>query len=246
MAALYDRIGAGYTLARQPDPRIAARIHAALGDTRSVVNVGAGAGSYEPHDRAVVAVEPSAAMIGQRETAASAAVRGVAGYLPFRADSFDAAMATLTMHHWPDWRQGVAEMRRVARERVVILTFDPQVSHRLWLAQEYLPGIRGVASDSFSFDEVAQEVGGEAEVVPVPWDCFDGFLAAYWRRPERYLEPEVRAGISAFHSLPEDEVEAGLERLRADITSGEWAARHAALVAAEEFDGGYRLLVAEV
>ena len=243
MAATYDRIGLSYAEVRRPDPRIATRIEGALGGARSVLNVGAGAGSYEPRERAVVAVEPSLAMIAQRPAGSAAAVQGVAEQLPFPDGSFDAAMATLTMHHWPDWRRGVAEMKRVARGRVVVLTFDPLVSHTFWLVREYFPAIARLETDSFSFEAVREEMGGSVLPVPVPADCTDGFLAAYWRRPERYLEPDVRAGMSAFHHLPADALRDGLARLERDIASGAWARRHAGLLALDEFDGGYRLIV---
>lgn len=243
MAATYDRIGIGYAHMREPDPRIAAAVHAALGGARTVLNVGAGAGSYEPEGRRVVAVEPSAAMIRQRRAGAAPAVRALAEDLPFRTQSFDAALATLTMHHWSDWRRGVEEMRRVAH-RTVVLTFDPAVSHSFWLVQEYFPGIAALSTDRFSFEIVREFIGGAVTVVPVPADCRDGFLGAFWRRPKRYLEPATRAAMSAFHGLPEAEVADGVARLAHDLQSGAWEARHADLLAADEWDGGYRLIVA--
>jgi SAM-dependent methyltransferase len=244
MTATYDRIGAGYALARQPDARVAARILAALGAARKVVNVGAGAGSYEPRDRTVVGVEPSRRMIAQRPGAAAPVVQGAAECLPLRTGSFDAAMATLTMHHWRDWRRGIAELKRVSRGTIVILTFDPAVSHSFWLVRDYLPAIARLETDSFSFEAVCEEVGGRVESVPVPADCADGFLAAFWRRPDRYLDPRVRAGISAFHTLGEDDLNGGLDRLARDLSSGEWARRNGDLLTRDEFDGGYRLLLA--
>lgn len=246
MTTIYDRIGRGYARSRRPDPQIAAAVLSALGDARSVVNVGAGTGSYEPEDREVVAVEPSRAMIRQRHAGAAPAVRAVAEHLPFRDRRFDAAMATLTMHHWKDTRRGIAEMRRVARSRVVVLTFDPSVSHSFWLVRDYLPSISRLETDSFSFSEVAAALGGDVQAVPVPAACTDGFLAAYWRRPEQYLDESIRAGMSAFHGLPPDEVEAGLSRLAADLRNGRWARRNDELLHATEFDGGYRLIVAEL
>jgi len=200
MAARYDSIGRTYTATRQTDPRIAARIWAALGDARTVVNVGAGAGSYEPPDREVTAVEPSAVMIAQRPPHAAPAVQATAEHLPFEDDSFDAAMAVLTLHHWSDWRAGCEEV------------------------------------------EQADALAAQVEVVPVPWDCCDGFFSAFWRRPEAYLDPAVRAGISTM-AKREDELADGLARLRADLESGEWARRHAGLLEREEMDLGYRLLI---
>lgn len=239
---LYDRIGGGYASYRRPDPRIAARIRHALGGARTVVNVGAGAGSYEPEVR-VVAVEPSATMVAQRPAGAAPAVRASALALPFRADAFDAALAVLTLHHWPEWRVGVAEMARVARERVVILTFDAD-AESFWLVRDYFPAIRELDRRWMPpVAEVADALGGADVVpVPVPWDCIDGFLGAYWRRPQAYLDADVRGAISAFGLI--DGVEEGIARLRRDLEDGTWARRNADLEAREELDIGYRLVVA--
>jgi len=241
---LYDRIGTGYGRFRRPDPRIAARIHRALAGARSVVNVGAGTGSYEPEGR-VVAVELSATMIAQRPAGAAPAVQASALALPFRADAFDAALAVLTLHHWPDWRAGVAEMARVARDRVVILTYDCDAAG-FWLVRDYFPEI--LALDRRWMPPVAEVAGalGTAEVipVPVPWDCSDGFLGAYWRRPEAYLDAGVRGAISAFALVPD--VEARIAALRRDLADGTWARRNAALEDREELDIGYRLVVAKL
>ncbi len=238
---LYDTLGRGYSAARRPDPHIAARIHRALGDARTVLNVGAGAGSYEPTDRTVIALEPSPVMIGQRPSGAAPVVRAVAEALPFTAASFDAALALLTMHHWTDQRAGIAELRRVAR-RTVTFTFDTDVS--LWIATDYLPDIIG--QDAFVFPpiaEVAARLDAEVEVVPVPHDCTDGFTGAYWARPEAYLDPAVRAGMSAIRNLDPAVVDAGMARLRADLESGAWDRRYGHLRTMGELDLGYRLLV---
>lgn len=241
--ALYDRIGIGYADHRRPDGRIAARIADALGPARTIVNVGAGAGSYEPADRRVAAVEPSAGMVRQRPDSAAPAVRATAERLPFRDRSFDAALAVLTIHHWADWRAGLREMRRVARGRVVLLTWDPE-HPGFWLVREYFPQIP--ENDRRIFTSLA-EIGavlGPVDVhpVPVPADCSDGFLGAYWRRPEAYLDAGARGAISAFSRL--DDVEGGLERLRADLADGTWRRRHGALLDRAELDIGYRLIVA--
>jgi SAM-dependent methyltransferase len=240
---LYDRIGVGYADYRRPDPRIARRIEAALGSVRSVVNVGAGTGSYEPADRAVVAVEPSAEMVRQRAATAAPAVRGAAERLPLRNGSVDAALAVLTLHHWSDWRQGLAEMRRVARERVVILTWDAW-HPGFWLVQEYFPEIVETDRKSFpTLDAMAGVLGPiDVQPVPTPADCTDGFLGAYWRRPEMYLNAGARGAISAFAKLPH--ADATLARLRADLENGSWEARHRDLLALPELDLGYRLVVA--
>jgi SAM-dependent methyltransferase len=241
MDALYDRIGDGYATTRRPDPRIAARIQEALGDARSVVNVGAGAGSYEPGDRPVVAVEPSEVMLAQRPSGAARPVRAVAGALPFPDRCFDAAMATLTLHHWPDQRAGIAELRRVA-PRTVVFTFDTDVVP--WIAADYLPEMIG--QDAFVFPpiaEVAAWLEAEVAVVPIPHDCTDGFVGAYWARPELYLDPNRRAGMSVVRKLDPDLVASRMDRLRADLESGAWDERHGHLRDLAELDLGYRLLV---
>ena len=240
---LYDRIGVGYSAYRRPDPRIAARITAALGDARTVVNVGAGTGSYEPADRAVVAVEPSAQMVRQRPPSAAPAVRAVADRLPFRDAAFDAALAILTIHHWPDWRAGVAEMLRVSRGRVVVLTWDT-ASDGFWLVRDYFPEIADVDRRIMPpIGDLSRAMGGaEVETLPVPWDCTDGFLGAYWRRPEAYLDAGRRGAISSFAKL--EDAAPGLERLRRELADGTWARRNAELTSLAELNLGYRLVIA--
>jgi SAM-dependent methyltransferase len=240
---LYDRIGVGYSDYRRPDARIAAEITGALGEARSVVNVGAGAGSYEPWDRTVVAVEPSAGMVAQRSPGAAPALRGAADALPLRDGSFDAALAILTIHHWPDWRHGLREMRRVARDRVVLFTWDPE-HPGFWLVQEYFPEILEIDHAIMPPLAGIAEVLGAVEVrpVPVPGDCSDGFLGAYWRRPAAYLDAGARGAISSFARLANPEP--ALERLRADLADGRWERRNRALLALPALDIGYRLVVA--
>jgi SAM-dependent methyltransferase len=240
---LYDRIGAGYSAHRRPDPRIAAQVAAALGGARSVLNVGAGTGSYEPAEGRVVAVEPSAQMVRQRDPAAAPAVRATAECLPFRDASFDAALAVLTLHHWPDWRRGLREMRRVARGRVVILTWNPD-HPAFWLVEDYFPEILEFDRTSFPSVEEVQSVLGPADVRPVaiPADCADGFLGAYWRRPEMYLDAGARRAISSFSRLADPGP--GVGRLRSDLADGTWERRHATLRDESEMDLGYRLLIA--
>jgi len=238
---LYDRIGHGYALQRRPDPRIAAFVHRALAGSASVVNVGAGAGSYEPAGLPVVAVEPSITMIRQRPADGHPAVRAAAGALPFRDDSFDSSLATLTLHHWPDWRAGVREMARVARGRVVLLTWDPAACE-FWLVSDYFPQILEIDRTLFpTMEEMDRELGGiTVRSVPIPHDCTDGFLCAYWRRPHAYLDPQVRAAISAFSKL--EAVEQVLRRLTADLESGEWHRRHGHLLRRRSLDLGYRIV----
>jgi SAM-dependent methyltransferase len=243
-APIYDRIGRRYAQRRRPDPRIAAHLHQALGDARKVVNVGAGSGSYEPANRHVVAVEPSEVMIKQRPRGAAPVVRGVAEALPFENGQFDAALAVLTVHHWTDSKRGLTELRRVAR-RQVILTWDPTHIARLWFTRDYLPAAVTLDGGLTTLEGTLAFLGpATVEPVPVPHDCHDGFFAAYWRRPEAYLDPDVRAGISAFGMLDKDVVEHALELLADDLESGEWYRRNEQLLELDELDLGYRLVVA--
>ena len=229
-----------YAKQRRQDPRIAARIEAALANAETVLNVGAGAGSYEPGRRKVVAIEPSAAMIAQRPAGSAPVVVASAEELPFDDGSFDAAIAVLTVHHWRDQTRGLREMRRVARGPVVILTFDP-AQPGCWL-NDYFPALRALDEAQMPPMELYGEVLGRVEVAPVavPWDCHDGFLYAYWRRPEAYLDPHIRTGISSFWKM--DDVELGVARLGADLASGEWRRRQAGLLGLDELDVGYRLV----
>ena len=240
---LYDQIGVGYAAWRRPDARIAAWIVDALGAAGTIVNVGAGAGSYEPAERAVVAVEPSAQMVRQRAPSAAPAVRASAEHLPFRDRAFHASLAILTVHHWADWRAGLREMRRVARDRVVILTWDPE-HPGFWLVQDYFPEILEIDRPVFPSRTEIEQILGPVEVrpVPVPAACTDGFLGAYWRRPAAYLDAGARGAISVFARLRG--VDSGLARLRADLADGSWDRRHGSLLARTELDVGYRLVIA--
>ncbi len=244
MAQLYDEIGIGYGDRRRPEPRIARAIHAALGDARTLVNVGAGTGSYEPRDFRVVAVEPSLEMIGQRPRGAAPVVRASAERLPFSDASFDAALAILTLHHWPDQPGGLAELVRVARSRVVILSFISEGS-AFWL-YDYFPEIPEIDAVSCPGEAELGRALGPLECAPllIPHDCIDGFLGAYWRRPRAYLDPDVRRAISAFSRI--ERVDEGLERLRADLDDGRWANRYGSLMDRTELDLGYRVIVAEL
>jgi SAM-dependent methyltransferase len=239
----YEAGGLGYAGRRRTDPRIAAHVLAALGDASTVLNVGAGTGSYEPPDRYVVAVEPSAAMRAQRVTPA---VIGVAEALPFDDDSFDAAMATVTIHQWPDLERGLRELRRVARGPVVILSFEGDAMLRFWL-HEYVPEVFATESARDpGLDRVARILGGDVKVdeVPIPIDCVDGFVEAFYARPESLLDPEVRRAQSAWAFVEPEIVERGLARLRADLASGEWDARYGHLRTQPEYLGALRLITA--
>jgi SAM-dependent methyltransferase len=243
VGAIYDRLGVGYTRHRRPDPRVAAQIDAALGDARTVVNVGAGAGSYEPTDRFVVAVEPSNVMLAQRPPGSAAAARAVAERLPFADATFDAALASLTIHHWPDWRAGIDEMRRVTRGPIVVFHFEVGDQGTFWLTRDYLSD--AVTVPAPAVDEVVDALGGaRVDPVPIPADCTDGFFCAYWSRPEAYLDPEVRAAISVFHLLDPAVCDRAVNRLRADLESGAWDERHGHLRELDALDVGYRLVVA--
>ncbi|MEV4095834.1 methyltransferase domain-containing protein [Streptosporangium saharense] len=241
----YERHGHGYAGRRRTDPRIAAHVHAALGQARTVVNVGAGAGSYEPLDRHVVAVEPSAAMRAQRPRHLAPAVNAAAERLPFDDDAFDAAMATVTVHQWSDLERGLGELRRVSAGPVVVLTFDPDALDLIWLA-EYVPEFVAVERRRFpTIDLIASHLGTRAEVLPVtiPIDCVDGFIEAYYARPEYFLDPEVRASQSAW-GFVDDAVESqAVERLRRDLDSGAWDERFGHLREQPEFSGSLRLVV---
>jgi SAM-dependent methyltransferase len=240
---LYDTIGDGYTVYRRPDPRIAAAIDRALADADTVLNVGAGTGSYEPTDRKVVAVEPAPSMIRQRGAGSAPAVQASATHLPFRDGAFDTTLAILTLHHWPDRARGLAELARVARQRVVILTWDP-ASPNFWLTDDYFPALAAIDRPIFpTMEELRRTFGHlETRALPIPHDCIDGFLGAYWRRPHAYLDPGVRGAISTFTRL--DSLEPGLSRLRSDLADGTWERRHGHLLAASELDLGYRLVIA--
>jgi SAM-dependent methyltransferase len=240
----YDVIGRVYARHRRPDPRISAQIEAALGDARTVLDVGAGTGSYEPRHRVVVAVEPSEVMIAQRPQGSAPAVRSVAESLPFAPGSFDAVLAVLTVHHWRNPRVGLAEMARVGR-RVVVLHFDPAVHNRFWLFSDYVPECNSLASARGLDDaEVAREIGAtRTEIVPVPRDCIDGFNWAYWNRPHGYLDPEARACMSGLALLDHGMVAARMELLRSDLADGTWHRRHGHLLALDSVDAGLRLVV---
>ena len=242
MSALYDTLGRSYTVTRGEEPAIRAALHAALGDARTVLNVGAGTGSYEPVDRDVTAVEPSPVMRAQRPAGAAPCIDAAAEALPFADGAFDAAMAVLSDHHWADRAAGIRELRRVAR-RVVIFQWDPAWRHAFWLCEQYLPSFGALAWRSWA-ELLAALEPTEQIPVPIPHDCRDGFLMAYWRRPAAYLDPVVRANISVFALLPADEVATMVRQLAADLDSGAWTARNGDLLARDTLDLGYRVLVA--
>jgi SAM-dependent methyltransferase len=246
--ARYDAIGSEYARFRREDPSLRRRIFASLGDARTVVNVGAGAGSYEPRDRYVLAIEPSDIMAAQRSPTHVPALRASAGELPLRDGDVDAAMAILTLHHWDDAReQGVRELRRVARGPVVIVSYDPRVSASMWLMAEYLPEVVALDSVIFPLPElVAEWLGGSVEIepLPIPRDTPDWMLGSYWAHPERVLDAEARAATSGFARMPAAVVDRVVTDLRRDLADGTWDARHGRLRQLDAYDAGLRLIVA--
>ncbi len=242
----YERHGRGYADRRRADPRIAARVHAGLGDARTVVNVGAGAGSYEPTDRWVLAVEPSARMRAQRPPGSAPAIDARAEALPLDDGAVDAAMACATIHHWQPPEAGLAELRRVARGRVVVLTFDLD-GHPEWILDYLADGVRIERPRLLPIDAVAAALGGRTfvERVPTPADCADGFVEAFWNRPEAFLDAGVRAAQSTWSLLGPEAERRIVERLRADLESGAWDAAHGHLRKAASFDGSVRLVISE-
>jgi SAM-dependent methyltransferase len=245
-ARLYDEIGGAYPATRRTEPRIAARIWDALGDARTVLNVGAGTGSYEPADRDVTAVEPSAVMRAHRPAGAPPCVAAAAESLPFPDQSFDAAMAVSTVHHWRDPVAGLREMRRVAR-RVVVLTFDASqtvLRHQFWLTRDYLPEFAGLFTGWPTLSGLASAIGARAEPVLIPWDCADGLFEAYWRRPEAYLDDRVRRAQSVWTRIGPQAEQRAVRSLRDDLASGRWTERNHDLLALDAAELGLRLLIA--
>jgi SAM-dependent methyltransferase len=244
--ARYNRIGVGYAAVRRPDPRFARAVRAAIGETTSIVNVGAGTGSYEPTDVAVVAVEPSEVMIAQRSEGSAPVVRAVAEALPFDNNTFDVATAFFTVHHWNDAARGIAELQRVSG-RQVILTWDARIfGEQFWFACDYFPQSIEQDQKLATAHAIVALLGEHAHVqtIPIPADCTDGFFAAYWQRPEAYLDHAVRAGMSAFSLGDPDAIDAAVTRLRRDLESGAWEERYGHLRELESLDLGYRLVSA--
>lgn len=244
----YDTIGHGYSLTRREDPRFRARIHGALADARTVVNVGAGTGAYEPRDRHVIAIEPSDVMAGQRARDLAPAIRASASRIPLRDRSVDAAMAILSVHHWDEERRpGVRELRRVAREAVVILTYDATISAEMWLMADHLPEVAALDLRTFPPPEqLAEWLGGEVRIekVPIPRDTPDWMLGSFWAHPERVLDANARAATSGFARMPIDVVDRAVSEVSRDVTSGRWDDRHGRLRSVDALDVGLRLVVA--
>lgn len=246
--AIYDRIGIGYREHRRGDPLIAARIEEALGDARSIVNVGAGTGSYEPRGREVTAVEPSAEMISQRPADAAPAIRASAESLPFDDDFFDAAMGVLTAHHWTDLSAGLSEMQRVARLRIVMVAFDPEALESLWITSDYFPAMLELKrpSGAGSRELATMLTATTTSPLPVPRNCADHFFAALWARPEMLFDDDVVRPMWVWQGISEEARRAGRQRLAADLESGAWEQRYGHLRQQAELDVGLRLVVAEL
>jgi SAM-dependent methyltransferase len=246
--AAYDRLGVNYPDFRRADPHIEARIWAALGDARSVVNVGAGTGSYEPLDRNVIAVEPSPLMIAKRPTGAAPALQGVAEALPLEDESVDAAMGALTVHHWSDLDASLAEMRRVARKRIVLFTIDAEKDSEIWTLSEYFPDAAQAEREKMPSMPAleARLPNATIEVVPAPSRCRDEFTNALWDRPELFLEPDVLRASSLWHQLSPERISQGQARLRSDLASGRWDERHGHLRTLPKLDIGLRLVCEEL
>ena len=239
----YDTIGRNYTRMRDTEPRYAERIWAALGD-EPILNVGAGSGSYEPPDRAVVAVEPSEVMVSQRPVGAAPAVRAVAERLPFADDTFGSTMGVLTVHHWSDPTAGLSECRRVTRGPIAVVCSDLEAWRQTWLARDYFEDFPDLSGE-IDVHEIAALLGTERiEVLRTPADCRDGFLLAYWRRPEAYLDPNVRAGVSWFATVGEERTARFVEELSTDLRSGRWRERNADVLDMDDYDGMHRLVIA--
>ena len=237
----YDQLAEQYRIYRKPDPRIAEQIQFHIQGARRLLNVGAGLGSYEPEDCEVVAIEPSHEMIAKRKESKAKLIQGVAEDLPFGDHEFDVSMGILTLHHWSDILLGLKEMLRVSKDKIVLFTWSGYGSN-FWL-EDYIPEIIGVDENLFpTLEELDQILGGiSVETINIPCDCTDGFMCAYWRRPEAYLDPKVRKAISTFSRIPD--IQDRLNRLQDDVTSGAWSEKYSHLLEKESLDLGYRLVV---
>lgn len=243
MSVDYDQLAEQYRSYRKPDPRIAARVQFHIQGAQRVLNVGAGMGSYEPEDCEVVVIEPSHEMIAKRKSSKATLIQGFAEDLPFGDNDFDVSMGILTIHHWSDIALGLQEMLRVSKDKIVLFTWIGYGSD-FWL-EDYIPEIIGVDEKLFpTLEELDQILGGiSVETIEIPYDCTDGFMCAYWRRPEAYLDPKVRKAISTFSRIPD--IQERLNRLQDDIDSGAWRKKHSYLLEKESLDLGYRLVVCE-
>lgn len=244
VAPVYDAIGHGYEPVRRPDPRIASRITEALGDVRTVLNIGAGTGSYEPSDRWVLAVEPSMVMIQQRPQGSAPVLQASAETLTLADKTVDAAMGVLTIHHWNDLERGIQQLVRVARERIVIVTMDVPTLAELWIVKDYFPDFVGKHTDRFpSMEKLCGLLpNATAEVLPVPHDCTDCFTGAMWARPQDLLDPVIQAASSTWRDLSPEAMNSGLSRLQHDLENGTWTQRYGHLLQNDTLDVGLRIV----
>jgi hypothetical protein len=243
----YNARGQTYAQRRRTDPRIAALVHQALGSARTVLNIGAGAGSYEPEDRYVLAIEPSATMRAQRPPHLTPAIDGVAEKLPLDDQSVDASMAMVTVHQWPDFKKGLSELRRVTRDRIVVLTFDGEALDRFWLV-DYVPELMAAERRRYpAIDSICNCLGGKTDVqtVPVPVDCVDGFTEAFYARPEQFLDSLVRRSQSAWAFVEDKVQERFVKALSDDLQSGAWDEKYGKWRQQPSFEGSLRLIVSQ-
>lgn len=244
---VYDRIGVGYATRRRPDPRWAEAIRDAIGPARNVLNVGAGTGSYEPPDLDVIALDPSTTMLAQRPRGSAPFVAAVAEAIPFSDETFDVSTCLLTIHHWSDWRRGLAEVKRVTKHRIVIVTADIFSDDATFWPKDYFPEIAAWDREHMhAIDAILEELWpARVDALPIAADFTDGCCGAFWQRPEAYLDPNVRAGISGFSLIPNDAVARGLTELSRDLQSGAWKERYGWLLDMDQMDIGIRMIVAE-
>ena len=243
-AEIYDQIGKGYAVQRIPEQRWIDLINAQISGASALLNVGAGTGSYEPSVLNVIALEPSPTMILQRPTTAAPVVRGIAEQLPFADNSFDVAMAVLTVHHWSDPALGLAEMRRVSRKQIIITWDNAVFAETFWLIRDYLPEVAAHDANLPTLPTISHQLQNpRTHTLPVPAECSDGVLGAYWRRPEVYLDKRSRDAMSGLALLDQQTVGEAMQHLRADLDSGIWAERNASILDLSELDIGYRMVV---
>jgi SAM-dependent methyltransferase len=245
MDAIYDEIGINYSVTRCTDPEIAKQLYSELDAAIRIVNIGAGTGSYEPENMQLVAVEPSAEMISQRKTGSYPVEKAFAEKLPFENSSFSHAMTVLSMHHWENRPLAFSEINRVATEKFVAITWDPE-SEPFWLTRDYFPEIYEMDKRIFPGLEELNDHFDEVQVNPlkIPGDCKDGLFAAFWKRPEAYLSSRVRQSTSPFSKVKN--LSEGLHRLEEDLASGLWAKNNHAILDSSSLDVGYRVISARV
>lgn len=244
----YDKFGQHYSGQRQTEPEIAKYIHEALGDAKTILNIGAGAGSYEPEDRYVIAVEPSITMRAQRMRYHKVpAINATADVLPFDEGVFDAATAFLTIHHWPDIARGLREIRRVTRGPIIIMTYDRDDLDVFWNA-DYFSEVVEVERQRYpDMQWLCDQLGNNCEIqkIPIPLNCVDGFQEAFYGRPEAFISKEVRAAMSAWGFIPAEQQEVMVNRLKNALSSGEWDEKYGHLRKQPFFTGALRLVIAK-